>query len=198
MTEHESVELCALAGELGLTRGAAERAIVSTWNIYLSLRGGTCVMPMRSVPTYSLLPNCSAYLLVRRSPYLKAAGQSYSPIDGPASALHCGDRVVFTGDMDISRAEIETRATRAGLHATSSVSRKTALVVAADPYSQSGRRGPLKNVASGWRQNRSFFTCLTTFGLPKTSPPQPPTSMAPIRLATLKTSRDDLRPALLP
>jgi DNA polymerase-3 subunit epsilon len=58
----------------------------------------------------------------------------------PRSALlQPGDRVVFSGDMGISRSEIEELATAAGLHVTSSVSGKTALVVAADPYSQSGK-----------------------------------------------------------
>ena len=47
--------------------------------------------------------------------------------------------MVFTGDMDSSRTEIEALATAAGLRVTTSVSRKTALVVAADPYSQSGK-----------------------------------------------------------
>jgi DNA polymerase-3 subunit epsilon len=55
------------------------------------------------------------------------------------AALHRNDRVVFTGDMDMSRADIETLATTAGLRVTSSVSAKTALVVAADPYTQSGK-----------------------------------------------------------
>jgi DNA polymerase III subunit epsilon len=57
----------------------------------------------------------------------------------PSRLLQSGDRVVFTGDMDTSRTEIEALATAAGLRVTSSVSRKTALVVAADPYSQSGK-----------------------------------------------------------
>jgi len=54
-------------------------------------------------------------------------------------ALHPGDKVVFTGDMDMNRADIEALATAAGLRVTTSVSSKTALVVAADPYSQSGK-----------------------------------------------------------
>ena len=47
--------------------------------------------------------------------------------------------MVFTGDMDMSRAEIETLATAAGLRVTTAVSAKTALIVAADPYSQAGK-----------------------------------------------------------
>jgi DNA polymerase-3 subunit epsilon len=54
-------------------------------------------------------------------------------------ALYPGDRVVFTGDMDMARADIETLAKSAGLRVTTAVSGKTALVVAADPYSQSGK-----------------------------------------------------------
>jgi DNA polymerase III subunit epsilon len=53
--------------------------------------------------------------------------------------LHPGDRVVFTGDMDMARADIENLAKAAGLRVTTAVSAKTALVVAADPYSQSGK-----------------------------------------------------------
>src|SRR5712692_3638127 len=56
-----------------------------------------------------------------------------------AATLHARDRVVFTGDMNMSRAEIEALATAAGLHVTSSVSARTTLVIAADPYSQSGK-----------------------------------------------------------
>jgi DNA polymerase-3 subunit epsilon len=54
-------------------------------------------------------------------------------------ALQPGDKVVFTGDMDMSRADIEALATAAGLRVTTAVSGKTTLVVAADPHSQSGK-----------------------------------------------------------
>jgi DNA polymerase III subunit epsilon len=54
-------------------------------------------------------------------------------------ALRPGDKVVFTGDMDMDRADIEALATAAGLRVTTAVSSKTALVVAADPHSQSGK-----------------------------------------------------------
>ena len=53
------------------------------------------------------------------------------------STLHVGDRVVFTGDMDIDRSELEAIARAAGLRVTSAVSSKTAVVVVADPHSQS-------------------------------------------------------------
>jgi len=53
--------------------------------------------------------------------------------------LRPGDKVVFTGDMGMNRADIEALATAAGLRVTTAVSTKTALVVAADPYTQSGK-----------------------------------------------------------
>ncbi len=41
--------------------------------------------------------------------------------------------------MSVPRAEIEALATAAGRHVTTSVSARTALVVAADPWPQSGK-----------------------------------------------------------
>jgi DNA polymerase-3 subunit epsilon len=61
------------------------------------------------------------------------------PASRPADGLRPGDRVVFTGDMSMPRASLEALAIAAGLRVTGSVSSKTTLVVAADPYSQSGK-----------------------------------------------------------
>jgi len=61
------------------------------------------------------------------------------PSGDQPTALRPGDKVVFTGDMEMNRADIEALATAAGLRVTTSVSSKTALVVAADPYTQSGK-----------------------------------------------------------
>jgi DNA polymerase-3 subunit epsilon len=57
------------------------------------------------------------------------------PVNG--RELHAGDAVCITGDTAILRDELEVRATDAGLRVTSAVSRKTRLVVAADPDSES-------------------------------------------------------------
>ena len=55
-------------------------------------------------------------------------------------ALQPGDRVVFTGEAPgMSRSELEYEARMRGLWVTSSVSRKTKLVAAADPDSLSGK-----------------------------------------------------------
>jgi DNA polymerase-3 subunit epsilon len=54
-------------------------------------------------------------------------------------AATAGARVVFTGEMSRTRADLERQAIAAGLVPTSAISRKTSLLVIADPHSQSGK-----------------------------------------------------------
>lgn len=54
-------------------------------------------------------------------------------------ALRPGDKIVLTGAMKRERAEIAALAIAAGLRVTTGVSRKTAVLVAADPDSLSGK-----------------------------------------------------------
>ena len=96
------------------------------------------------------------------------------PTPQQAAALHPGDRVVFTGDMTLSRTDIEARATATGLRVTNSVSAKTALVIAADPYTQSGKQTAPASSASAWSPSKSSSTCSTTCSPPQTPPRQSP------------------------
>ena len=59
------------------------------------------------------------------------------PVNG--RALHVGEAVCITGDTTTPRDELEVRAANAGLRVTSAVSRKTRLVVVADPDSESAK-----------------------------------------------------------
>ncbi|HZL03502.1 MAG TPA: exonuclease domain-containing protein [Cellulomonas sp.] len=69
-----------------------------------------------------------------------AAPEIGVPVRAPARfCLNIGDLVVFTGDMDAPREEWIARAARAGLIAHSGVTKKVALVIAADPDSLSGK-----------------------------------------------------------
>jgi DNA polymerase-3 subunit epsilon len=54
-------------------------------------------------------------------------------------ALRPGDKIALTGTMQRDRAEITTLAVASGLRVTTGVSRKTAVLVAADPDSLSGK-----------------------------------------------------------
>jgi DNA polymerase-3 subunit epsilon len=60
-------------------------------------------------------------------------------VDPARFRLNFGDLVVFTGDMDVPREEWIARAASAGLIAHPGVTKKVALVIAADPDSLSGK-----------------------------------------------------------
>jgi DNA polymerase-3 subunit epsilon len=132
--------LSRLAVELGLTRDAAERA----HREYLRHVSAAAWRDMQvtdaeradllDVARLVGIPADEALAILERG-----RASPSQPARALAAPLREGDRVVFTGDMSISRSEIEALATAAGLRVTGSVSAKTALVVAADPYSQSAK-----------------------------------------------------------
>lgn len=62
---------------------------------------------------------------------------AWLPVPVNGRELHAGDAVCITGDTATPRDELEARAIAAGLRVTSAVSRKTRLVVAADPDTES-------------------------------------------------------------
>jgi len=82
------------------------------------------------------------------------------PNGHPPPALHPGDRVVFTGDMDMNRADIEALATAASLRVTTAVSTKTALVVAADPHTQSGKANTARKLGIRLVTEQAFLHLL--------------------------------------
>jgi DNA polymerase-3 subunit epsilon len=141
ITAGETEQLTRLAAELGLTRDAAHQAhrdylghvSAAAW------RDGTVTNSERKdlLEVARLLGVAAAEAesilhdtLTRQGPVVYR---------DPSRLLQPGDRVVLTGSMDRAQTEMAALATAAGLRVTSSVSRRTALVVAADPYSQSGK-----------------------------------------------------------
>ena len=136
----ELLTLSRLATELGLARDAAERAhreylqdvSAAAW------RDGHVTDAERTdlfqVAQLLDVPGNEALTILEDMRH--GYGHPARPLAQP---LRPGDRVVFTGDMEIIRSEIEAMATAAGLVVSTSVSARTALVVAADPYSQSGK-----------------------------------------------------------
>lgn len=141
ITPEETGQLTELAALLGLTQGTALRAhrdylahvCAAAW------RDGTVTgsehADLLEVARLLGVSAEEAEAILREAPASPGRFLNHDP----SRLLRVGDRVVFTGDMDTSRAEIEAMATAAGLRVAGSVSRKTALVVAADPYSQSGK-----------------------------------------------------------
>lgn len=135
----ELADLSALAADLGLTRDTAERAnreylrhiSAAAWRDHQVT--GTERADFLQVAHLLDVTSSEALAILEDTP---AEPRHRS---GLTADLRPGDKVVFTGSMNMDRADIEALATAAGLRVTSSVSGKTALIVAADPYSHSGK-----------------------------------------------------------
>jgi DNA polymerase-3 subunit epsilon len=69
---------------------------------------------------------------------------------------------VLTGQMHRGRAEITAQAQAAGLRMTSAVSRKTTVVVAADPDSLSGKARDARTLGVPVVNEHTFLRVLTT------------------------------------
>jgi DNA polymerase-3 subunit epsilon len=136
----EVLTLSALAAELGLKHDTAQHAhrqylqhvAAAAWADSLVTEAERA--DMLQVAHLLDVPAAEALTILDGARHVSQHPTGHLP-----PALHTGDRVVFTGDMDMTRADIEALARAAGLRVTTAVSGKTTLVVAADPYSQSGK-----------------------------------------------------------
>lgn len=134
ITEAEALQLESLAHELGLSNSQTEQA----HNMYLRGFAGAAWADGRISESEHRDLDVVAHLLGLPADSVTSALQTplqFAP--APDNQLRPGDRVVFTGDMDLPRDEWQGLAKQAGLKVTSSVSRLTKFVVAADANSQS-------------------------------------------------------------
>jgi DNA polymerase-3 subunit epsilon len=139
LTEDETQDLATLAGGLGLTADSARQAHRRYLEHVASAAWRDRVVTDAERLDYFDVARLLDVAEDDATGILEQArtGPLADTANTPARVPRPGDRVVFTGDMLLSRAEIEALATVAGLKVTGSVSRKTALLVEADPYSQS-------------------------------------------------------------
>ena len=134
VTEPEARELASVALEFGLT----ESQIAKVHEIYLRGFAGAAWADGRISESEHRDLDIVAGLLGLPTKAVTAALQA--PLQfavSPDNQLRSGDRIVFTGDMERPRKEWEVAAINAGLQVSSSVSRLTKFVVAADANSQS-------------------------------------------------------------
>jgi DNA polymerase-3 subunit epsilon len=75
-----------------------------------------------------------------------------------------GDRIVFTGAMSRTRDELEEAARNAGLTPMSSVSKQTAVLVCADPHSQSGKASKARALGVRVISEAVFWEALSVAG----------------------------------
>jgi len=136
----EVAELSSLAAELGLTRDGALRAhreyllhlATAAWRdrIITDLEHADLLEVARLL---GVPPGDALAILGEAEDASRQSGRRWQ------TGLEPGARVVLTGDMSIGKDELKALAESAGLRVTGSVSGKTALLVAADPWSQSGK-----------------------------------------------------------
>lgn len=146
LAEHEKDELVAVAHELGLSRSRvlelhavylwalAETALedgIVTEQEHADLRSVAAVLGLCEADVAQALRDAST-----RRPGKRAAARE--KVGTAGITLEPGDRIVFTGAMRRSRQEWEDVARERGL-VPGAVTKKTKLVVAADPNSQSGK-----------------------------------------------------------
>lgn len=138
---HEEDELVSVATMLGLSREDALRL----HRLYFAALGRLAAEDGVVTPTERADLDLVAGMLGLTARDVEAAFVEREVDDVPvcgigAFSLHQGDAVVFTGEApNIERADLEYQARTLGLRPTSSVSKKTRLLVAADPDSLSGK-----------------------------------------------------------
>jgi len=138
---HEQDELIAAANMMGLCREdaiAIHRRYLSALG-RLALADGTVTDAEREdLDAVALMLGLTGADAMAALDPAEHTGEPGSDVG--SYSLHQGDAIVFTGDMPgINREDLEYQARALGLRVTGSVSRKTSLVVAADPDSISGK-----------------------------------------------------------
>ena len=115
-------------------------------------RGAPCSRVSRPGATWSGCTRCPR----TRTP----SSAAWLPVPVNGRELHAGDAVCITGGATaIPRDQLEARAIAAGLRVTSAVSRKTRLVVAADPDTESTKARRARELGIPSSLSRYFSPC---------------------------------------
>ena len=179
ITADEVAELTALAADLGLTSDSATRAR-REYLIHLA----TAAWRDRKITglEHADLLDVARLLGVPAEDALVILSQAQDIVQHSArrwrTGLQPGAGIVLTGDMATGKDELKALAVQAGLRVTGSVSSKTALLVAADPWSQSGKAKAARQL--GVRSSPSKSSSTTSN---RSSPSNPACSCQPSRSA---------------
>ncbi|MBR22106.1 MAG: DNA polymerase III subunit epsilon [Leifsonia sp.] len=146
LSEHESRQLVALAEELGIGRDTAASLHAQYFDQFAAVAWAdgvltsTEVADLAAVASLLQVPDArlTAALAPPVAPAAHAASTDAPPTPG-AFTLSPGDAVVLTGEMSRPRADLEAALVAAGFRVASAISKKVALLVAADPDSLSGK-----------------------------------------------------------
>lgn len=144
LSAHEEAALIELAIDLGLHRDQIsavhglylDALAIAAWEDGVVTETETS--ELTSVAGMLGLPSDLVTIALRRAGTLFGRTSASMSARESTFRLKPGDQVVFTGTLSVPRGQLESLAVQAGL-ATGSVTKQTALVVAADPDSQSGK-----------------------------------------------------------
>ncbi|NMB46730.1 MAG: hypothetical protein GX998_10025 [Firmicutes bacterium] len=172
ISHHEADELVAVAKMNGLSR---EDAVI-THRLYLTALAGLALEDgIVTCDERSDLKSVAALLGLSADSVdsaLESAAQEQAQIGLVGRfELKVGDAVVFTGEAPgISRADLEYQARAVGLRVTGGVSRKTTLVVAADPDSLSGKARRARSLGIPIVDYPAYLKLLDSLGCPEVRP----------------------------
>ena len=158
---HEEDELVSIATMLGLSREDAFRL----HRLYLAALGRLATEDGVVTPAERVDLDLVAVMLGLTTDDVEAAlEREVDPIRTCGIGtflLHQGDAVVFTGEApNTERADLEYQARTLGLRPTSSVSKKTRLLVSADPDSLSGKARKARDLGLPIVDYATYFTML--------------------------------------
>ncbi|TQM83734.1 DNA polymerase-3 subunit epsilon [Saccharothrix saharensis] len=138
----EQAELVSVAGSLGLGRADVER-LHGQYLVALARRAWADEVVTREeqadLRLVAVLLGLSEAEADEALATARDAQRPHADADWGGFRLGAGDAVVFTGQMSLPRETWEARAVAAGLTVRDQVTKKTRLVVAADPDSLSGK-----------------------------------------------------------
>ena len=141
LAQSEANALVALAGELQLDQVGARKAhqqYLTGLAVVAKQDGIVTAAEMEDLAAVAVLLGLPEHAVEQAIAEADTAG-SVASLGASSFALNAGDLVVLTGSMARPREWWETQAAAAGLRVQPNVSKKTRLVVAADPDSQSGK-----------------------------------------------------------
>lgn len=161
ITDDETAELHALANELALT----SEQVASAHRTFLhGVAASHWADGIISAGEHGDLTNVAVMLGLPAEAADEALRDPRVFAPTPDAQLFPGDRVVFTGETETPRTELEAMAKAAGLRVTGSVSGLTKLLVAADPASESSKARKAREAGTTVVTEHVFLRRLTAMG----------------------------------
>lgn len=168
LAEHEKAALVEVAGEHGLSRGQVMDIHAGYLRALAEVALADSVVTSKERADLELvarllgLPGADVDHALAAARDAIEVGASVEQLSTAGIGLRSGDRIAFTGALKLDRSAWEMRVVAAGLQ-VDNVSKKTALLVAADPNSQSGKAAKARSYGIPIVNESGFSALFGTF-----------------------------------